>query len=121
MANDTETLLKKNLYEVFGERDAGKRQAAIAAIWKEDGIFIDPSGAHIGQAALEEAVARLLEQFPGFVFTEMGRAETYHGIGRLAWGFGPPNEAPKVTGLDIVAVTDGRLSALYTFLDSPTA
>jgi hypothetical protein len=119
MTNETATLLKKNLYEVFGERDPARRQAAIAAIWKEDGIFVDPSGAYVGQVALNDVVARLLEQFPEFVFTELGTAETFHGIGRLAWGFGLPNEAPKVTGLDVVVVRDGRLSALYTFLDTP--
>jgi hypothetical protein len=41
------------------------------------------------------------------------------GIGRLAWGFGPPNEPAKITGLDVAVVTNGRLSALYAFLDSP--
>jgi hypothetical protein len=117
MSNSVESLLRQNLHAIFGERDAQKRRSVIAAIWKEDGVFVDPDGSHRGHAALDEAVEKLLQRFPGFAFTELGPCETFHGIGRLAWGFGPPNEAPAVTGLDVV-VTDGdRLNALYTFLD----
>ena len=38
------TLIKRNLHEVFGERDAKKRREAIAQLWTEDCVFIDHSG-----------------------------------------------------------------------------
>ncbi len=34
--NPIETLIKRNLHEVFGERDAKKRREAIAQLWTED-------------------------------------------------------------------------------------
>jgi hypothetical protein len=117
MPDTIETLLKQNLHAVFGERDPIARRAVIASIWSEDGIFIDPNGKHVGHAALDEAVAQLYAQFPDFVFSELSPAQAFHDIGRLAWGFGPPNHPPTVTGLDVVVVTKNRLSALYTFLD----
>ena len=117
MATSIEYLLKQNLHTVFGERNRDKRRATIATIWKEDGVFIDPDGPHVGHKAIDEAVELLLHRFPNFVFSEVGAIDAFHGIGRLAWGFGPPGMPPKVTGLDVVVVTDGRLSALYTFLD----
>jgi hypothetical protein len=81
--------VRQNLFAVFGERDPAKRRAAIASIWAADGIFIDPDGPHAGQGAIDEAVEQLLRKFPDFVFSERGAVDAFHGIGRLAWGFGP--------------------------------
>src|SRR5207237_9009687 len=39
-----EILIKRNLHEVFGERDAKKRREAIPQLWTEDCVFIDHSG-----------------------------------------------------------------------------
>ncbi len=44
MPDTVETLLKRNLHEVFGERDVEKRREAIAQLWTEDCVFIDQSG-----------------------------------------------------------------------------
>jgi len=41
----------------------------------------------------------------------------YHGIGRLAWGFGPPGAAPAMTGIDVLVSANEQISALYTFVD----
>jgi hypothetical protein len=116
-----EFLLRQNLFAVFGERDAATRRATIASIWKADGIFIDPDGPHAGHAEIDEAVERLLRKFPDFVFSERGVVDAYHGIGRLAWGFGPPDAAPAITGLDVIVSANDQISALYTFLDPVTS
>ena len=116
MTQTIETLLRRNLHEVFGERDAARRRHAIEAIIAEDIVFYDPHGRSAGRDALDAAVATLQAQFPDFVFTEImvqGLEET----GRLHWGFGPPGAPPKVTGLDVVLVREGKIAVLYTFLD----
>jgi hypothetical protein len=119
MSDTTEILLTKNLFEVFGERDAAKRRAAIAAIWAEDGIFIDPEGRFVGHEGVNQSIVQLHKMFPDFVFTAIGPPQAFHDIGRQAWGFGPPNKPPQVTGLDIATVKDGRIAALYTFIEGP--
>jgi hypothetical protein len=43
--------------------------------------------------------------------------ECFHGVGRLAWGYGFANEPPQVTGLNVAVVANNRLRAVYTFLD----
>jgi hypothetical protein len=119
MTDTTETLLTRNLFDVFGERDASKRRAAIAAIWADDGIFVDPHGRFIGHEALNQAVVRLYSMFPDFVFSTIGPLQAFHDIGRQAWGFGEADKAPQVTGVDIVTVRDGRITALYALIDPP--
>ena len=119
MANTTENLLTRNLLEVFGERDAVKRRFAIAALWAEDGVFVDPYGRYVGYTALNDAVSQLHAKFPGFVFAPIGAPQAFYDVGRLAWGHGPVGEPPKVTGLDVVTVRDSRIVVHYAFIDTP--
>jgi SnoaL-like domain len=119
MTNTIENLLTRNLLEVFGEPDAGKRRGAIAALWAEDGVFIDPHGRYVGYAALNDAVSQLHARFPSFGFTPIGAPQAFYDVGRLAWGHGPLGSPSKVTGVDIVTVRNGRIAALYAFIDTP--
>lgn len=95
MTNIVETLLSRNLVDVFGEPDALKRRVAIAEIWTTNGVFAEPHGRHVGQEALSEAVGQLHKRFPGFVFTAIGSPQTFFDVGRLAWGHGPAGEPRK--------------------------
>jgi hypothetical protein len=56
MERNLADLLPENLYRVFNETDLDKRKAAIADLWDEDGIFIDPLGVHQGHEKLNAAV-----------------------------------------------------------------
>ena len=117
--NVVKDLMKQNIFGVFGERDAGKRRSLIARIWDKKGIFIDPDGRYVGHTAINDVVERLQRRFPDFAYTELAEGDAYNGVGRLPWGYGPPGETPKVTGIDVlVASDDGQISALYTFLDA---
>jgi hypothetical protein len=40
-----------------------------------------------------------------------------HNAGILAWGSGPKGEVPDHTGLDVVIVRNGKIAALYVFLN----
>ena len=118
MTRTADDLLRENL-KAFGERDAKKRRAIMSTLWADDGVLIDPDGSHVGPEAIDEVINRLLLNFPNFVLTELGPPNTHNGIGRLAWGFGPPGGKPVVTGLDVMVSNAGRIQAFYTFVDPP--
>jgi hypothetical protein len=115
-----ETLLKRNLHEVFGERDAQKRRQAIAEIWAEDCVFIDHSGKSHGRDELDRAVAVLHQRLPGYVFSELGPVDLLYESGRLAWSYGRAGQAP-IKGVDVALVREGRISLMLTFLDEVPA
>ena len=118
-ANEVKKLMKQNLLGVFGERDADKRRSMIAKIWDSKGIFIDPHGRYVGHTAINDAAEQLQNRLPGFAFSELADGDAYSGVGRIHWGFGPPDEPRKVTGIDVLVASDnGRIAALYTFLDA---
>jgi hypothetical protein len=111
-------LMHRNLIEVFNERDAERRRAAIERTYAEDVVFHDPEGSTAGRAAIDGKVQALLDGAPGFVFAARGRTyESAGSVGVLAWQFGPEGGEPVVTGIDVALVRDGLIQALHTALD----
>jgi hypothetical protein len=50
-------------------------------------------------------------------YTPHGEPQALHNAGRLAWGSGPRDAAPAYTGWDVIITHDGKIAALYVFLD----
>jgi hypothetical protein len=119
MSNRIHELLLRNLQEVFGERDAMRRRAAIAELYTEDCELYVPPGKVVGREALDKFAGDLRATHPHFVYTPHGEPQALaNAAGRLAWGSGPRGQAPDYTGLDVIVVREGKIAALYVFLDS---
>ncbi len=115
---DYDGLMQANAARVFSERDPARRLDAIRELYTADAILTGPDGVSKGEAAISDAVAELLSKLPPeFAFTSIGAAIGHHGVGRLLWKAGPPNGPPAVTGMDVAHFKDGRIQALYVFLD----
>jgi len=112
-------LLRRNLQEVFGEGDAKRRRAAIDELWTENAALYVPPGIIVGRDAIDKFAGDLRAAHPHFVYTPTGEPQALHNAGRLAWGSGPRGEASDYTGWDVIIVEDGRIAALYVFLDQP--
>lgn len=113
-------LLLRNLQEVFGEGDGERRRAAIDELWTEDGVLYAPTGPITGHAAIAEFAGVLRATHPDFAYAP-GNPQMLHNAGRLGWGSGPRGAAPAYTGWDVILVRDGRIAALYVFLDEGSA
>jgi hypothetical protein len=37
-----------------------------------------------------------------------------------AWSYGPPDDPQRLTGTDVGVTKDGKLTALYVFIDPPS-
>lgn len=111
-------LLTANLIEVFGNRDAASRRAAIESSFAPDVVFTDPEETVTGWDALEAKAAGLIDGTPGdFAFRDDGLAYTSDDTGVQGWTFGPEG-APVARGVDILTVRDGRIVELRTLLHS---
>jgi SnoaL-like domain len=118
MSGRIHELLNRNLQEVFGEGDAGRRRAAIEDLYTDDCVLDAPPGVFVGRDALDKFAGDLRATHPPFVYTPHGEPQALHNAGRLAWGSGPRGEAPDYTGLDVIVVRGDKIAALYVFLDS---
>ena len=119
MLDIIETLLLRNLLEVFGEGDPVRRRAAIEELYTEDCTVLLPIGRYVGRAALDQVAGELRATHPSFVYTPHRPPQAVQDGGRLAWGSGPPGEPPCYTGVDIIVVRDAKIATLYVFLNSP--
>ena len=113
-----ETLLIRNLPEVFGEGDPARRRAAIKELYTEDCVVYVPPGPVVGHDALDKFAGDLRATHPHYVYTHHGEPQVLHNSGRLAWGSGPKGETPVYTGVDFIIARDGKIAALYVYLDS---
>ena len=110
-------LMERNVLEVFGERDFGRRKSVIDELYTENCTFFETDDQIVGRDALNTKVEQILKEAPGFVFRLAGQAEVNHDHGRLRWHFGPNGAAPVVTGMDVAVFKQERICALYAFLD----
>ncbi len=70
---------------------------------------------------LDKFAGDLRATHPDFVYTPHGLPQVLHNSGRLAWGSGPKGETPQYTGVDFIIARDGKIAALYVYLDSTPA
>ena len=110
-------LLTRNLQEVFGENDAQRRRAALDELYTDDCVLYVPDGVFKGRGAIDEFSGNLRMTHPQFVYTPHGDPQVLHNSGILAWGSGPKGGDPEYTGLDVIIVANGRISALYVYLN----
>src|SRR3954462_8442058 len=88
-------LMERNVSEVFGEPDPGRRRRALAALSAAACAFYDADGESIGQAASANRGGRIREGSPpGFAFSLVGPAEGSHDLGRLRGQAGPAGAPP---------------------------
>ena len=115
---DCDAAMRSNLLRVFSERDAARRRAAIAELYAPDAVLYEPEAVVAGQAAISEAVDKLLSTLPpDFTFTPIGSAVGHHGLARLAWRGGPPEGPALVTGMDVARFERGRIQTLHVLID----
>jgi hypothetical protein len=114
-------LLDRNLQEVFGEGDAQRRRAAIDELWAEDAVLYVPPGIVEGREAIDKFAGDLRATHPHYVYAPHGAPQVLQNAGRIAWSSGPRDGSPEYTGWDVIIVCDGRIAALYVFLDEATA
>ena len=114
---DAAELLQMNR-QVFSERDAEKRRAAIERTYAEDVRFVDPDGESVGREAINDRARKILDDAPAdFVLEEDGLAYISPDTAIQAWRFGPP-DSPVVRGIDVLTVRDGSVSVVQTLIGS---
>jgi hypothetical protein len=119
MSHSISTLLTRNLHEIFGEKDAARRRAAIDEIFAEDCVFHDPNGSvHRGRDAIDRVAGAIKAAHPDFRYQPVAAPEERGDGGRIRWVSGRPDQAPAYAGTDFIIARDGRIAAIYLFFDA---
>jgi len=117
MSSSVSTLLTRNLHDVFGENDPGRRRAAIDEIFTEDCVFYEPRGVYRGRDEIDRVAGAIKAHHPDFRYQPITGPDELGNGGRIQWVSGRPGEAPAYAGTDFIIVRDGRIAAVYLFFD----
>ena len=110
-------LLSRNLSSIFNERNDRKRRAALKELWAVDGVLWTAEGTYQGYKNIDRAANALLRRYPEFDFALTTKADEIPDAVRGRWSFGALGTPPAITGMDVVVIADGRIVAMYRFLD----
>ncbi|MFS2223871.1 nuclear transport factor 2 family protein [Pantoea sp. B65] len=103
-------------FAIWNDPDAGKRVGKFSQIYTADFFVADYRSMATGYADVAAFIARVRAEHLGFLFTPDPIAWN-HGLGRVTWGYGPPDNPNRVRGEDIFTIRDGRLASLRVFID----
>jgi hypothetical protein len=106
------------LNEIFNQRDASQRRAAIEDLCSPSLVFADPEGEVRGIDAFERKVELLLSKgAPTFEFRSVEPAQEAQNMGLHRWELGTAGEPSVASGTDVVLVEGGLIVAFYTVVD----
>lgn len=115
MDSDEATRFMTELLAIWTETDGVSRRASIEAHYQPDIRFTDLDGEFVGYEALETFSDSLQARFPGEQFELVGHPDTLGDAVRAYWNLGP------VSGMDFALLEDGKVRALYAFIQRPNA
>src|SRR6201999_2590116 len=104
------TLMRRNLAEVFGERDPVARRAAIEELYDPEVKFADPEGSGVGHDGIDAAVELVLARFPDLDFAPATEPSAVGDLGRIAWELRGSDGTVAVRGMDVATVAGGRIT-----------
>ena len=106
--------------KAWAEVDPARRQVALAEIWADDAVYVDPDvpdGAH-GREALSDLIEASFATFPGLTITLTGEVEVLDSRARYRWR-ATTNDGQSFEGSDFVEFgADGRIERVTNFFDS---
>jgi hypothetical protein len=112
------TELITNYLACWNETDVEARRTLIDRHWSESATYVDPMVEVVGRDDLNVAIGAVRQQFPDFVFTQVGDVDAHHRQARFQWGLGPAGVEPVIVGFDVVVTdADGRIERVLGFLD----
>ncbi|RZJ73038.1 nuclear transport factor 2 family protein [Flavobacterium sp.] len=118
MENEIAELVEKNLRQVWAQRDASERIKIIESLYSADAKLFEEGHQTSGYEAINDAVTNVLQNFPQeFTFFLLRPIAVNGNMAKTSWGIGSDLQAPVATGIDITLVEDGKIKALYVFLD----
>lgn len=103
--------------DVWNERDATRREAAINRLYAPDMRFFEHDAIIEGRAAIQAHIGKAQAQWPAdFVFHHEKGARVNHELVQLSWTLGPAG-VPVVHGMDVAVIEQGSIKSLHVFVD----
>lgn len=105
--------------EAWNEADPTARDAKLAAVWADGGVYSDPTVQAIGRSELVAHIGRVLARNPDSRIVRTSKVDHHHGLLRFSFARILRNGDVLRDGIDFGEVTgDGRLIRITGFFGS---
>jgi len=113
----------RRYFEIWNETDPDERQRLIARTWSESASYADPMFAADGQHGINEMIATLQEQYPGYQVRLASEIDFHNDRARFGWEIIDRERSELIfAGIDFAVITtDGRLQSISGFIDQAPA
>jgi hypothetical protein len=101
----------------WNETDADRRLALLRQQWSADANYVDPMASVAGVDEVHQLIGAVQARFPGFRFSQRGRADGHGPHVRFSWSLGPADIDALIEGSDVITLRDDRIAGVIGFLD----
>jgi SnoaL-like domain len=106
--------------DAWNESDPGRRRELVAAVWTDDGTYVDPLMSGAGHDSITAMIGLAQQQFPDHRFELSFGPDAHNDHVRFAWRlYGPDGGDPVAAGVDFASVEEDRLRSVVGFLEGP--
>lgn len=115
--NEVQEIVQRYI-DAWNETDAPRRRALVGDVFLPRATYTDPLAAVRGHDAIDQFIGAAQAQFAGLRFSLAGPVDAHHDQARFNWQLCAAADAePMVIGFDVAVFEDGRIGAVYGFLD----
>jgi hypothetical protein len=121
--NDATDIVRRYL-ATWNETGNEARYATVAAVWADDGRYLDPLAVVTGHDEISALIGTVQQQLPGHIFRLRDGVDAHHDIARFSWELVPADSGESIAeGFDVAVIDDdGRVGSVLGFLDkTPSA
>lgn len=104
-------------FRAINARQKDIQSVAIADAYNKNVSFYDPFFEVHGRENISAMYFSLQEKFPNHQFHRIGSIEFHSNSARIHWQVSRDGEPPLHTGEDFMQFKDGKISAVYVFID----
>lgn len=104
-------------FRAINARNRAIQSVAIADAYGDKVSFYDPFFEVHGRENISAMYFSLQEKFPNHQFHRVGEIEFHSNSARIHWEVSRDGEAPLHTGEDFMQFENGKISAVYVFID----
>lgn len=102
--------------EAWNEADSAKREAMLADVWAERGVYTDPMVQTVGRGELATHIGRVLARNPDSRIARTSRVDHHHGLLRFSFARLLRNGDVLRDGVDFGELDgDGKLARITGF------
>ena len=106
--------------DAWNEADPAQRDAMLATVWAEDGVYCDPTVQAAGRSELVTHIGRVLARNPDSRIIRTSRVDSHHGLLRFTFARVTAKDEVLRDGIDFGEMSDdGRLRRITGFFGPP--